>query len=128
MFKLAIVADDSMLSRMVLTKYLKQLFPGIEVEQAVNGADAFDKFKTWESYDPSTHIIFLDFMMPEMNGLETLAAIRQESSDIPIYLVTANVQNKTRDEALRLGATGLIHKTMKINDLADEFGISLCNS
>ena len=122
----ALVADDSMLSRMVLSKHLKLLYPGIEIVQADTGVIALEKYNNWVDPSPETHVIFLDFMMPEMTGLEVLEEIRKGDKLVPIYIITANVQDKTRDEAKRLGATAFINKTMKIGELRTLLGIEAC--
>ena len=54
--------------------------------------------------------IFLDINMPEMDGLTTLRQINEKYSGVKVIIITADVTEKTRNEAIRLGASAYITK------------------
>ncbi|HYB19358.1 MAG TPA: response regulator [Thermodesulfobacteriota bacterium] len=68
-----LIVEDDFVSRRILQKYLSPL--GI-CEMAVNGREALSAFSlAWEEGEPY-RLIFLDIMMPEMDGKEVLKSIR----------------------------------------------------
>lgn len=77
-----IVDDDEDMLALVSRWFSKG---GYEVETAVNGRDALDKIK-----NNKPDIILLDYLMPEMDGPATLAAIRADDAikDIPVIFRT----------------------------------------
>ena len=78
-----LVVEDNVINQKVLCKMLSKL--GIETEIAVNGKIGV-KMHSENSYD----LIFMDLMMPEMNGFEAAREIRKKDKDIPIITVSAN--------------------------------------
>jgi CheY-like chemotaxis protein len=101
----ALVVDDSSTSRMLLTKILKKM--DIHCEQASSGEDAISQL-TWFHPD----FIFLDHLMPGIDGFETLKLIKSnpETQDIPVIMYTSQHAHKYYEEAHALGATGVISK------------------
>jgi len=101
----ALVVDDSSTSRMLLTKILRKM--DVHCEQASSGEDAISQL-TW--YHPN--FIFLDHLMPGMDGFETLQAIKNdpETRNIPVIMYTSQHAHKYYEEAHALGAAGVISK------------------
>ena len=101
----ALVVDDSSTSRMLLTKILKKM--EVHCEQATSGEDAISQLG-W--YHPD--FIFLDHMMPGMDGFETLKALKQnpETKHIPVIMYTSQHAHRYYEEAHKLGAAGVISK------------------
>lgn len=101
----ALVVDDSSTSRMLLTKILKKM--DIHCEQAVSGEDAISQL-TWFQPD----FIFLDHLMPGIDGFETLKLIKSNpaTSHIPVIMYTSQHAHKYYEEAHALGAAGVISK------------------
>lgn len=58
-------------------------------------------------------VVLTDIQMPEMNGLELLAAIRQQYPEIPVILMTAYAELDVAVEAIKKGATDFIIKPFK---------------
>lgn len=82
-----LLAEDDIILAELYTERLKQ--EGFTVVHASNGEDAL---RYVGEYNPS--LIILDIMMPKMNGLDVLKAIKEnpETNKIPVIIVTALVQ------------------------------------
>lgn len=85
-----------------------------EVETAVNGQDAFDKA---EASLPD--VVVTDLQMPEMNGFELVAAIKQRFPFLPVILVTAAGSEEIALRALREGASSYVPKRMLAGHLVE---------
>ncbi len=68
---------------------------GYDVDSVSNGSDAVEKVKD-RAYD----IILLDEQMPGMGGLDTLAAIKDASPEVPVVMVTKSEEEDLMEEAL----------------------------
>lgn len=77
---------------------------GYTVVSAETGAQALDVLQNME-----IHLVLLDVMMPELDGLSTLKALR-EWSNIPVILLTAKSEEEDKVEGLGLGADDYICK------------------
>lgn len=101
-----LVVDDEEDIRTVAEMSLS-VVGGLQVSCVSSGAEAVRVAATLEP-----DVILLDVMMPGMDGLETLRALRQrpETSAIPIVLMTAKVQRHEVDGYLRAGADAVIPK------------------
>lgn len=93
---------------------------GAEVEQATNGLQSVMMVN--DAPDGYYDLIFMDWQMPKMNGIEATRAIKQHidehgKKDIPIIAMTANAFDSDREEALAAGMDGFLTKPIKISDL-----------
>jgi CheY-like chemotaxis protein len=84
-----LVVDDSRLARMVMASAFRRLRPDWELVEAT-GAD--EALGTIES-DP-VDIALIDFNMPGLDGLELVARIRERAPEMPIAVVSANLQDE----------------------------------
>jgi DNA-binding response OmpR family regulator len=106
----ALAIDDE---EIVLLSVEKTLRPeGYIVDKALSAREALDKLAE-ETYD----IIITDLMMPEMNGIELLGAIKEQGHDTPTVMVTGYPTIKTAIEALRLGAVDYVPKPFTRQEL-----------
>ncbi len=64
-------------------------------------------------------VVLLDMMMPEMDGYQALAKMKQDSnlSDIPVIAVTAQAMVGDKERCLDAGATGYISKPVNVDEL-----------
>ena len=110
-----LVVDDEPTLRMGFTFALKT--EDCAVDSASNGREALEKIAS-EDYD----LVILDLRMPGMNGLETLAAIRQDENNrhLPTILCSAHVDTATAVEALNLSCFHFISKPVRPAELRDE--------
>lgn len=104
--KVLIIDDDQMTRNMIKT-YLSIL--GFEVETAEDGLDGLTKLK---KADIGYKLIFSDFEMPNMNGLQFLEKAKQEPAhkNTPIVMLTSVNKQDIIDKANSLGATAYMVK------------------
>jgi CheY-like chemotaxis protein/two-component sensor histidine kinase/HPt (histidine-containing phosphotransfer) domain-containing protein len=79
---------------------------GLSIDTAVSGFEAIDKIKAGETYD----VIFMDHMMPQMDGIETVKKIRELGYSLPIVALTANALAGQAEMFLEKGFDGFISK------------------
>jgi DNA-binding response OmpR family regulator len=86
---------------------------GYLCETADNGLEALERVRKGNSYD----MVLLDFVMPKMNGLEFLAAVRDINPKLPVMMISGYRTRENTLEALRLGAIGFIKKPFSLKDV-----------
>jgi len=62
-------------------------------------------------------LVLLDVMMPEMNGLETLAVIREKHPELPVVMMSGNANIETAVQATKLGAHDFVEKPLSTDKL-----------
>jgi len=102
--RIVMVVDDSPVDRSLAGRILADQ-SGIEVVYAKNGVDALELM---ERQTPD--LVLTDLLMPEMNGLELVEAIRRRFPYIPSVLMTAHGSEDTAIQALQKGATSYVPK------------------
>ena len=101
MYNILVVDDDKEIVG-AIEIYLKK--EGYNIIKAYNGNEALEKIKENE-----IHLIILDIMMPEKDGLETLEEIRKDKS-IPVILLSAKSEDYDKIGGLNQGADDYITK------------------
>ncbi len=104
-----LVIDDVEMNIVVVRSLLKRI--GIGIDSALNGADGIELAKN-NKYD----IIFIDAMMPKMDGTETMENIRKKcplNKGVPMIVLTANAVQGAKDEYLREGFTDYLAKPIE---------------
>jgi CheY-like chemotaxis protein len=81
-------------------------FYDLNVETCTSGHETVEKIKQGKIYD----IIFLDHMMPNMDGIETMQALRKLNYTRPIVVLTANVSDEIEKEYLDIGFDSFLAK------------------
>ncbi len=104
---LALVVDDSAVNRMLLTRHLASL--GIDSREAVDGRAALEMLRT-DGADVA--VVLLDVMMPEMDGYETLAAIKSDEAlrHLPVIMVSGVDELGSVAQCIELGAADYLAK------------------
>ncbi|AIQ42294.1 response regulator [Paenibacillus sp. FSL R7-0297] len=98
MQKILIVDDEDVL-RMLIEDTLEDL-EDVEIHTAENGVEALTRL-TSDRYD----LVILDYMMPEMTGIEVLGELNEElKNKTPIMMLTAKAQEMDRNRAREAGA------------------------
>ena len=98
-----LVCDDDREIVGAIEIYLKN--EGYEVFKAYDGIEALDILRKEE-----IHLILMDIMMPEMNGIDVLKKIKDEMQETKVLLCTGAGSGSMVDLAMRLGADGYIVK------------------
>ena len=104
-----LVVDDEPDIRNVLRLLLTSR--GYSVEEAANGREALEQVQK-NAYD----LIILDIMMPEMNGVDACAALREISS-APVLFLTAKDQDADKQEAFHSGGDDYLVKPFSNQEL-----------
>lgn len=96
--KRILIADDSQVARTVLVKRLKSM--GFEVTVVENGRDAWNVLSREDSPD----IALLDWIMPDIEGIEICRRLRAEERDRYIYIIMVTTKGDISDMTLALDA------------------------
>jgi CheY-like chemotaxis protein/anti-sigma regulatory factor (Ser/Thr protein kinase)/HPt (histidine-containing phosphotransfer) domain-containing protein len=86
---------------------------GLKLETVTSGFGAIEKIKNGMEYD----IIFMDHMMPKMNGVEATRIIRDMGYNQPVVALTANAIAGSSDMFMKNGFDGYISKPIDIREL-----------
>lgn len=105
-----LVVDDEPMVRRVVSAYLSR--DGFEVTETGDGAAAMEHL----SRQP-TDLIVLDVMLPKVDGLSVLSAVRRQD-DTPVILLTARGEETDRVLGLELGADDYVVKPFSPRELA----------
>jgi len=106
-----LVVDDVETNLYVAQKLMEPY--GLKTDVAESGFQAIDKIKEGKIYD----IIFMDHMMPEMDGIETETIIRKLGYKNPIIALTANVVFGQEEIFMQAGFDGLLAKPIDLRQL-----------
>ncbi len=95
----------------VITDYITEVLEeeGYNVEAAYSGNEGLEKFRK-----VSPDVIILDFMLPDMNGIEVLKQLKQIDESIQVIMLTAFNSIPTAMEAVKLGAADYILKPFEL--------------
>ena len=107
-----LIVDDSRVARAGLRKALSGLM-NIEFSEADDGETAL---LTIEENNPD--IIFSDWYMKKMDGLELIQKIRTTNNPVKICMVTSEANEERKKLALAEGADYIINKPIKLDELA----------
>lgn len=102
-----LVVDDNATNRMVFRGLLKET--GVQIDEASGGQEALDILKE-RAYD----IVFLDHMMPEMDGIEVMKKLLEDKEhpnvNTPIIALTANAISGAKENYIAVGFTDYLSK------------------
>lgn len=110
----ALVVDDNKENRKLIDAILNSM--GVQVVCADNGASAIELLESREY-----QLVFMDQMMPEKSGIETLKELRYLEDEyyqtLPIILMTVNTKEEAKKEYGELGFTDCISKPINVNEV-----------
>ncbi|MDX8407974.1 MAG: response regulator [Mariprofundaceae bacterium] len=98
-----LVTDDSTFLRRRTIAILKQA--GHDISEAADGKQCLALIA---SQQPD--ILFLDLVMPELDGFGVLRELKARGNPMPVIILSADIQQGVKQECLDLGAVAFIHK------------------
>jgi len=114
--KRILLVDDIDINRIIVREILADF--KIKIEEAVDGQDAFEKFK--KSPPGYYDCILMDIQMPVMDGYEATRVIRnsdREDNNIPVIAMTANALKEDVEDALNCGMNDHIAKPLDFDEV-----------
>jgi DNA-binding response OmpR family regulator len=114
--RLLMIEDDTRLAQMV-SQYLQQ--SGFTVSHAANGRGGLQQLQA-SGPDPLPHLVILDLMLPDMDGLEVCRAIRAlpgAAAQTPVLMLTAKGDPMDRIIGLEIGADDYLPKPFEPREL-----------
>ncbi|HOM81818.1 MAG TPA: response regulator [Armatimonadota bacterium] len=112
-----LVVDDELGPRESFRMLLKDRF---EVHTAASGEECLASIREQEYA-----LVFLDVRMPGMDGIETLARLRQLRPTLPVVIVTAYTTMEAASRAVEMGAFGSLIKPFTRRDVERYVGLAL---
>lgn len=103
-----LVAEDNAINQKVAKTLFKNI--GFEIEFAKNGLEVLEKIHS-NVFD----IIFMDIMMPEMDGIQATIELRKSGYKLPIIAMTANISKEEKIAAINSGMNDYVTKPVKID-------------
>ncbi|MBV7488115.1 MULTISPECIES: response regulator [Pseudomonas] len=102
-----LVVDDASFIRDLVKKCLRNYFPGMRIEDAINGRKA-QAMLAKEAFD----LVLCDWEMPEMSGLELLTWCREQDTlkTMPFVMVTSRGDKENVVQAIQAGVSGYVSK------------------
>jgi CheY-like chemotaxis protein len=109
----ALVVDDDVRNIFALTTFLER--SEMKVIYAESGRDGIARLQD----TPDVDVVLMDVMMPEMDGYETMRAIREmpKFRSLPIIAVTAKAMKGDREKCIEAGASDYIAKPVDMDQL-----------
>ena len=114
-----LIVDDDEILLNTATDTLESL--GAVVDKANNGIDAANIISSKHDKKDDYDLIIIDFKMPDMNGIETIKKIRNESlTNTPILLISSYDLSEVESKAKEAGANGFLSKPLFKSTLYDK--------
>ena len=107
--KILVIEDEQDINNLICD-ILKE--KNYNVTPAFSGTEG----KLWLSQG-QYHMILLDLMLPGMSGEELIKEIRTKNNTVPIIVISAKIDSKTKIEVLKLGADDFISKPFDIDEM-----------
>ena len=95
-----LIVDDDPIARLIIRQNLSHVsVSNPQIQDAVNGKDALDVIA-----EKKVDVVLLDLNMPIMNGFDVLNALKEQASDIPVYVITSSnlVEDRMKCEAFSM--------------------------
>lgn len=114
-----LIAEDDLTSRVMLAGVLRK--NGHEVVETCNGAEAWDAFQKADA----PRLVILDWMMPQMDGLEVVRLIRAMQSSQPPYIIMLTSRSDKAEivAGLDAGANDYLSKPFNPEELRARVGV-----
>ena len=108
-----LIVDDAKFTRNRISQPLEEA--GFEVIHAKNGEEGLTLFE-----EQQPQCILTDLLMPVVDGIELITTLRNRGSDVPIIVVTADIQKTTREKCEKLGINGFLTKPFQPEQILEQ--------
>ena len=98
------IIDDSLVARMSLKACIPK-DAGHDIKEGNDGSVAIELYSTFKP-----DVTFMDLTMPGVDGMAALEAIRKQDPTARVIILTADIQTRTIERVMELGAFGLLKK------------------
>lgn len=115
---LILVTDDSKFLRRRTISILTAA--GHQTVEACHGIECIEQLPLLKP-----ELIFLDLVMPELDGIGVLKQLKQDNNRIPVIVLTADIQASVKKECLELGAIAFINKPPKEDEVLGAIDLAL---
>jgi two-component system chemotaxis response regulator CheY len=111
-----LVVEDSKTIRMILCEYLRKM--GMQVVEAGDGREGLERLKEI----PPPDLVFVDWNMPVMSGIDFIRAVREMHvyDPLPLIMVTTNSEKEYISTAMEAGANLYIQKPCTFDALREK--------
>ncbi len=99
------LVDDNAMARAAIKMALQQHSDWVVVGEATTGRQAVETFS-----DLAPQVTVMDFLMPEMNGLEAARRLTERDPDTRILMITTDPSSQLEEEAKNAGIRGICAK------------------
>ncbi|NLL81714.1 MAG: response regulator [Tissierellia bacterium] len=113
-----LLVDDSKFSQITASNLFKKIDNSIEIILASDGKEGFEKYKR-----NNPDYIIVDLLMPKICGNELIKVIKEYDKDANIIVLSADVQNKVREEIMSYGVKEFINKPLNENKAQQIYNI-----
>ncbi len=114
-----LLVDDSAVMRKVLTRALRQA--GLDVADVLEAGDGIEALTMIDGQGPFD-LVLCDWNMPNMNGIDFVAAARAKGFNSPIVMVTTEAGSERVQQATSAGANGFVTKPFTPERLSETLG------
>ena len=108
--RIYIVDDEPRLAELFVTVLRRD---GFDAESFVNPLPMLERVDRGEN----PHLILADLMLPNLNGIELMEALRDRGLNVPVIIMTAHSSVQTAVEAMRLGAFHYLQKPVNLEEM-----------
>ena len=112
--KTVAICDDSMFQRRIISDMLDEL--GYSVQQFSEGQKLLDFI---EGSPADLTMIVLDILMPDMTGVDILKKLKDSGNEVPVVMLSADIQEVRKSECFELGASKFLNKPVKKEELLE---------
>lgn len=109
--RIMIVDDEIIVAKMLAECVSRQ---GHQAIAAASGSEALSVLR-----QNALDAVFLDIVMPRMNGIEVLRRIRKTHPALPVVIVTGNASAEEIKEVRRMGVTDIVEKPFGLRNLTE---------
>ena len=113
-----LVVDDSKFSRKRVTSVVSELDC-----ELIQGSDGEEGFSLFEQEQPD--LVISDLLMPNVDGISLLKMIRGTDSQVPVIIVSADIQESSRTICRELGIVTFLNKPFKPEQLREAINNAL---